>query len=78
MRQFKWETVTGFSNSWGYVTLFNKLLENGNWTVNDLKDLASNNFMRVLRKVEEVGTAVKNNYSKKLCAIYQARNVVCS
>ena len=37
-----------------YPALFSKLLDDQSWSMEDLKKLAGLNFLRVLKKVEEV------------------------
>ncbi|OXA62969.1 Dipeptidase 1 [Folsomia candida] len=47
-------TPRGLEDVSKYPNLFAKLLEDPKWTTEDLKKLAGNNFLRVLRRVEQV------------------------
>jgi len=49
------EVPTGLEDVSKYVELFSALYASGKWTVQDLKQLAGLNFLRVWREVESVG-----------------------
>ena len=46
-----------------YVELFSALYASGKWTIQELKQLAGLNFLRVWREVEKVGIQYKKKNS---------------
>jgi len=57
------EVPTGLEDVSKYVELFSALYASGKWTVQDLKQLAGLNFLRVWREVESVASALSDPVS---------------
>ncbi|KAF6207915.1 hypothetical protein GE061_016364 [Apolygus lucorum] len=49
----------GILGSTGYTVVFDRLLRNHSWTITELQNLAGNNFIRVMKNVEQVARTMQ-------------------
>ncbi|KAG8945809.1 hypothetical protein FRC04_012256 [Tulasnella sp. 424] len=66
------KTPVGLEDTSKYPNLFVELYKRG-WTSNELQDLASRNFLRIFRKVEQVAASIQEKGGIPSMDIYPAR-----
>jgi len=66
-------TPNGLEDVSKYPDLFEKLLQSGMWTSDDLKKLAGQNFLRIFKEVEKVSKIFVITYTFNALLVFRSK-----